>query len=126
MDATFRLARQKCSGNIDVEIRLSATGADRFHVVFSPLLAKLAPWRARAIALGIAEAFQNASDALPLCVEITDVVVHCPETAEIGYAMCGQAAMNRLLGHDDKNPSPGFPLSNYMFKRTTERDFDAS
>jgi hypothetical protein len=49
------------------------------------------------------------SDA-PLSVVVTSITDHSGKTGDLGYKICGEAAMYHLLGFPERAPFPGYVL----------------
>lgn len=103
----FRFTRYGCGPQIDAFVRLSATDAQEFSVLTRPELHPR-PDVISAVALGIRSAHSSVADAPALAVAVEAVADHSGETGPLGFKICAEAAMFRLLGVPDRAPFPGY------------------
>jgi hypothetical protein len=108
MHSEFRFTRHG-GRSYDVSIRLIATESDGFSVTLAPHLV-LDQALFDAIALGVRSAYLAAEPQAPLSVTVADVTDHSGATGELGFKICGEAAMNHLLGRPSRAPFPGYVL----------------
>ena len=105
----FRFTRYGCGPRIDAFVRLSATDAQEFSVLAHPEIDS--PTEVvNAVALGVRSAYSYVAGAPPLDVTVEAISDHSGETGPLGFKICGEAAMFRLLGLPDRAPFPGYVL----------------
>ena len=111
MQSEFRFTRHGCKPTYDVAIRLVGQTANDFSVTYDPdiLLAHDSSTIA-AITLGIQSAYHSASPQTPLAISVVEAIDHSGVTGDLGFKICGEAAMNCLLGLPEKAPLPGYVL----------------
>ena len=109
MHSEFRFTRHGCRPSYDVSVRLFAEAADTFSVAISPEIV-LKQALLNAVVLGVRSAYSATPKATPLAVMVAGVTDHSGDTGELGFKICGEAAMYRLLGLPDKVPFPGYVL----------------
>lgn len=111
MKGQFRFTRHGCGPSHDVSVHLLAEQADAFSVVAEPQLAlTVAPSNLRAVVLGVHSAYSAAEPLPPLAVTVVAVTDHSGATGDLGFKICGEAAMQHLLGFPEKAPFPRYVL----------------
>jgi hypothetical protein len=109
MHSEFRFTRQGMRTPYDVTVRLEAVRSDAFSAHLGLGVPSEISGHAAVIA-GVLSAYQTVAADMPLAVTVVEIVDHSGATGDLGYKICGEAAMYRLLGVPDKAPSPGYPL----------------
>jgi hypothetical protein len=109
MQSEFRFTRQGCGPRIDAFVRLSATEAQEFSVLTRPGIGS-GYEAVDAVTLGVRGAYASIDQAPPLAVIVEAISDHSGETSPLGFKICGEAAMFRLLGLPDRAPFPGHVL----------------
>ena len=109
MHSEFRYTRHGCRPSYDVSVRLTAVDSGTFSVSLAPQLT-LDESLLNAVLLGVRSAYLAAASDAPLSVTVADVTDHSGATGELGFKICGEAAMYHLLGLPDRAPFPGHVL----------------
>lgn len=105
----FRFTRHGCAPRIDGFVRLSASAAQEFSVLFRPEINS--PTEVvDAVDFGVRSAHSSVTDAPPLAVTVEAISDQSGETGPLGFKICGEAAMFRLLGLPDRAPFPSHVL----------------
>jgi hypothetical protein len=109
MRAEFRYTRQGMSSPYDVSVRLEATPSKTFSVSLAPHISANRSAH-KAVLLGVQTAFEVAAQTQMVDVIVVDIVDHSGATGDLGYKICGEAAMYHLIGLPEKAPFPGYVL----------------
>jgi hypothetical protein len=109
MNAEFRFTRHGLSSPYDVSVRLSAIAAETFSVDFAPHIA-VSSSAHNAVLLGVRTAFEAAVQTNMLKVTVVEIIDHSGATGDMGYKICGEAAMYHLIGQPERAPFPGYVL----------------
>lgn len=109
MQSEFRFTRHGCRPSYDVSVRLSAEPADSLSVVVNSKIT-LEQNLLNAVVLGVRSACSATPPPAPLAITVVEAIDHSGCTGELGFKICGEAAMYHLLGLPDKAPFPGYVL----------------
>ncbi|GAA4806225.1 hypothetical protein [Lysobacter hankyongensis] len=111
MHSEFRFTRRGCQPTYDVTVRLVAEAAARFSIEFEPDLDRVhAPSDLHAVALGMKAAYAAVQSQEAIAVTVTQIIDHSGVTGQLGFKICGEAAMYHLLGFPEQAPFPGHVL----------------
>jgi hypothetical protein len=62
------------------------------------------------VLFGVRVAYEAVATAPGFAVTVVDIIDHSGATGDLGYKICGEAAMYRLLGLPEMAPFPGYVL----------------
>lgn len=111
MHSEFRFTRHGCQPTYDVTVRLAAEVATRFSIEFEPELHRThAPSVLHAMALGLNAAYSAVQSPEAIAVRVMHIIDHSGVTGQLGFKICGEAAMYHLLGFPERAPFPGHVL----------------
>lgn len=111
MHSEFRYTRHGRQPTYDVTVRLAAEVATRFSIEFEPELHRAhAPSVLHAVALGLNAAYSAVQSQEAIAITIMHIIDHSGVTGQLGFKICGEAAMYHLLGFPERAPFPGHVL----------------
>ena len=111
MQSEFRFTRHGCKPTYDVTIRLVAESSAEFSVACnSNIFPALSDPQIAAITLGIRSAYSAAAPQAAISIEVLEATDHSGTTGDLGFKICGEAALNCLIGMPEKAPFPGYVL----------------